>query len=165
MKYALIKDGTLDRTREWGDETPPDLSHKIGVTLEWLPCVNETPPAYDENTQRLQKTTTIQATEVTYGWSVVPLSKESIKEKVDELSAEKVQEQLGDITSRLATMTKATMLLDAVNQGIIQNDNAALTPLRDLGTWWQATQDYAESLKTDIDADLTPDITVGWPTI
>ena len=62
-------------------------------------------------------------------------------------------------------MTKATMLLDAVNQGIIQNDNAALTPLRDLGTWWQATQDYAESLKTDIDADLNPDITVGWPTI
>ena len=51
--------------------------------------------AYDENTQRLQKTTTIQATEVTYGWSVVPLSKESIKEKVDELSAEKVQEPAG----------------------------------------------------------------------
>lgn len=165
MKYALIKNGELDHIKEWEDETPPDLSHKIGVTLEWLPYVVEDIPAYDSNIQNVEKTTTISATEVSIGWTIVERSKEEIKSVIEDISAEKIQNQLGDITDRLSLMTQATMLLDAVNQGLIQNDDSNLTSLRSLGDWWKATRDHADSLKADVDADLNPDITAGWPVI
>ena len=164
MKYVLLRNGAIDRTRDWGSETPPDLSHKT-ESLKWVPKITEEKPAYDSNRESLENTTTINENDVTYGWTVVALSKDARKAKVDALSASAVQDGLGDITDRLATMTQATLLLDAVSQGIITNADPQLTPLRDLGAWWQATQAHADSLKADIDADLAPDITAGWPVL
>ena len=162
MKYVLLRNGAIDRTKDWGSETPPDLSHKT-EPLKWVPEIQEDQPAYDSNREKLEKTITINENDVTYGWTAVALSKDERKAKVDDISASAVQDGLGDITDRLATLTQATLLLDAVNQGLITNDDPSLTPLRDLGAWWQGTQAHAASLKADIDADLDPDITAGWP--
>ena len=51
MRYALLRDNKNEKEREWGNETPPDLSHKIGYILKWVP-INErgARPAYDEGT-------------------------------------------------------------------------------------------------------------------
>ena len=166
MKYALVRNGAVDKIKEWGSESPPDLSHKIGDTLEWLPYIENAPPTHDTHREKLEASTTINpGVDVQKSWIVNLKSKEERKDAVDSYSASQVQGGLGDITDRLATMTQATMLLDALNQGQIANDDPSLVSLRALGAWWQATQAYAIQMKADIDADLDPDISAGWPVL
>lgn len=76
--HALIELDTLtDRgtRKDFGADTPPDMSHKIPA-LKWVPFVVEATPAYDHWTEKVEKSTVVTATEVTETRTVVALSAE-----------------------------------------------------------------------------------------
>ena len=78
--HALIETDTLtDRgnRKDFGGETPPDLSHK-SPPLKWVPVVKAADPAYDPLTHKLQKAAdVITLTELTQGKEAVALSPEA----------------------------------------------------------------------------------------
>lgn len=97
-EFAKVENGQLIQVRKVPDSV--DYATTFDTTL-WKPVVRNAQPVFDDATQKLVQTITINADNVTFGWSVEALTQAELDAKA--AAAEREVERQ-EIASTLATV-------------------------------------------------------------
>lgn len=152
MDYALIELGppiVFRRRQDWGDTTPPDVSHK---GLKWVPISVDPRPTNRNFRYTPQWTLTQDA--ATRTWAAVQLTGSELAGAAEAEFEQRVAAVAGAAERDYYILTTLRRLKDGaqIPAGIAAGIN-----------WLEAMHNNLRALKQAIAGGATPDVTSGWP--
>lgn len=109
-EYAKVQDGQVKQVRKVPDSVVYDGTFDASL---WKPVIRNAQPVFDEATQKLIQTITINADNVTFGWSVEALTQTELDAKAAAAEREAERQEIASTLATVRTKLKDGTITDA----------------------------------------------------